>query len=297
MPKTGKKQRHYKSGKGGVMGGITSVPFKAVSAVSITASGNTIGTLELVLSTLSSRIAAFNEFFKRWRLKNLRVKYQVGSKPVPVEVSGVGIDYPSLGIAVGYQGTFASNINVAYNALDDVVELVHSSFAAGGEAAVLKVPSSALNEEREEEWLYTSAENVATVGMSTTTQFTSAGTIITCANLSLAPASGAALIMYLLVTGVCEFCEPIEPSVGRRRAPITTVNYASDDEKKAVPAPDNETKLIRAPIAHPVNGGLSSQDHAQLLVLLSKLIKAEKLPPMSDWADASSQASVVVVDE
>jgi len=273
MPKNKRSSNSRKSRGGVSMNSNSIVPFKFTVTSNASSSGDTPTATDLALQFMGNRLDSFVGSFKKWRLRKLRIKVVLDSAATSDQENSPGVMF-----AVGFLGTASTNVTALPATIAQVLDLVYSDLTNGYKPAVVSVPFSTLHESANSDWLATSA-----VGLSGQSLQYTAGCIVTDLHLGQSVDQGS-VRWYTIVSGIAEFCEPTDPTVGLSMSllPPSRVSQkvTSADEEKIQSVIQKATP--KSALQDPK---LTAKEMTQLHFLLGRLLKGQKLPDMDSWAD------------
>jgi hypothetical protein len=258
------------------------VPFKFVTTFNASSSGFTLSSLDLQLPNMGGRLAAMAALFKKWRLTHLRVKGITDGIPtVAISAGAAGISFAS-----GYYGSPLSNVTATPSTLAEIMTFMYSDL--GHSTLRYSVPRSTLHEASNSEWLPTSnAGSVPNIDLS-------AGCIFSGMQIGQTLATGSVRI-YIIYSGIAEFCEPTTPSVT-----LTEGGIGITQEDRALTAVsaahcDDEDDEKRSSASWDAVGDVPELSKVDRVVL-SKLLKRAMPPPSAAAGTPSGPRSVVQKD-
>jgi len=179
---------------------ITKVPFKFVTTFNSGASGFTASNLDLISTNMGARLTNFYQFFKKWRIASLSVKAFVDSQ----SVANISAGSAGVTIATGYMGSALANITAVPTTISEIATFLRSDL--GDQTIGFRVPGKELYEARNADWIITSG-----MGSPPTTDY-SQGTVFTALQIGQTLTTGS-IRVYVIYTGVAEYCEPTTPTV------------------------------------------------------------------------------------
>lgn len=178
----------------------TKVPFKFVTTFNASASGFTASNLDMYITNLGGRLAAFYTLFKKWRINHLKVKAFVDSQ----SVANISAGSAGVTIATGYMGSSLVNVAAVPSSIAEIATFVRSDL--GDQVIGFSVPAKELHEARNADWIMTSG-----AGSPPTTDL-SQGTVFTGLQIGQTLTTGS-IRVYVVYSGEAEFCEPTTPTV------------------------------------------------------------------------------------